>query len=62
MNSFIRMDVNLVDRPSVVTKGKVVGYGKILDFVRLLDISRNNFSGNIPLQVTNLRALQSLNF
>ncbi|KAH9651467.1 hypothetical protein KPL70_026754 [Citrus sinensis] len=68
VNSFIRnvaqylplppdTDVTLVDRESVVTKGKVVDSGKILDFVKLIDISRNNFSGNIPLEVTNLRAL-----
>ncbi|KAK9212574.1 hypothetical protein WN943_001956 [Citrus x changshan-huyou] len=71
VNSFIRnvaqylplppdTDVTLVDRESVVTKGKVVDSGKILDFVKLIDISRNNFSGNIPLEVTNLRAFTQL--
>ncbi|KAK9209602.1 hypothetical protein WN944_001969 [Citrus x changshan-huyou] len=73
VNSFIRnvaqylplspdTDVTLVDRASVVTKGKVVDSGKILDFVRLIDISRNNFSGNIPLEsMSSLTFLSHLN-
>ncbi|KAI9186921.1 hypothetical protein LWI28_022297 [Acer negundo] len=45
----------------VVTKGETVEYTTILNLVRSIDLSKNNFSGEIPIEVTNLVALQSLN-
>ncbi|KDO52976.1 hypothetical protein CISIN_1g042359mg [Citrus sinensis] len=58
----IDVGVILVEKASVVSKGEMVDYEDILNLVRMIDISRNNFSGKIPLEVTNLKALQSLNF
>ncbi|XP_006481843.3 receptor-like protein EIX2 [Citrus sinensis] len=46
---------------SVVTKGFMVEYDSILNLVRSIDISKNNFSGEIPMELTNLKGLQSLN-
>ncbi|KAH9659667.1 hypothetical protein KPL70_023945 [Citrus sinensis] len=46
---------------SVVTKGLLVEYNSILNLVRSIDISKNNFSGEIPMQLTNLEGLQTLN-
>ncbi|KAL5736022.1 hypothetical protein ACOSQ2_030810 [Xanthoceras sorbifolium] len=46
---------------SLIMKGKGVEYENTLNLVRIIDLSNNNFSGEIPVQVTNLKALQSLN-
>ncbi|KAL5735947.1 hypothetical protein ACOSQ2_030735 [Xanthoceras sorbifolium] len=45
----------------VVTKGITLVYNTNLNLVRSIDLSRNNFSGEIPIEVTNLGALWSLN-
>ncbi|KAJ4701056.1 Leucine-rich repeat receptor protein kinase [Melia azedarach] len=45
----------------VMMKGQAVEYNANLNLVRSIDLSRNNFSGEIPLEVMNLGALQSFN-
>ncbi|XP_044473237.1 receptor-like protein EIX1 [Mangifera indica] len=45
----------------LVNKGKMAEYDTILKFVRMIDLSKNNLSGEIPIEVTDLLALQSLN-
>ncbi|XP_044463716.1 receptor-like protein EIX2 [Mangifera indica] len=45
----------------LVNKGQMVQYNTILLWVRIMDLSKNNFSGEIPLEVANLVALQALN-
>ncbi|KAK4575903.1 hypothetical protein RGQ29_026742 [Quercus rubra] len=45
----------------LVMKGRVVEYGSILGLVKSIDLSKNNFSGEIPNEVTSLQGLQSLN-
>ncbi|XP_044463491.1 receptor-like protein EIX2 [Mangifera indica] len=45
----------------LVNKGQMVQYNTILLWVRIMDLSKNNFSGEIPMEVTNLVALQALN-
>ncbi|XP_075669240.1 receptor-like protein EIX2 [Castanea sativa] len=45
----------------LVMKGRVVEYGTILGLVKSIDLSKNNFSGEIPSEVTSLQGLQSLN-
>ncbi|KAL5778748.1 hypothetical protein ACOSQ2_009485 [Xanthoceras sorbifolium] len=50
-----------VEDATLVTKGKPVEYNTILNLVRTLDLSLNNFSGEIPVEVTILGALQTLN-
>ncbi|XP_031271427.1 receptor-like protein EIX2 [Pistacia vera] len=45
----------------LVNKGHMVEYNTILKFVRRIDLSKNNFFGQIPTEVTNLSELQSLN-
>ncbi|XP_031265020.1 receptor-like protein EIX1 [Pistacia vera] len=42
-------------------KGQGTEYDNTLNLVRIIDLSSNNFSGEIPTEVTNLKALQSLN-
>ncbi|KDO62658.1 hypothetical protein CISIN_1g047929mg [Citrus sinensis] len=51
----------IVEEISLVMKGFMVEYNSILNLVRSIDISMNNFSGEIPMEVTNLKGLQSLN-
>ncbi|KAL5864390.1 hypothetical protein ACOSQ3_001904 [Xanthoceras sorbifolium] len=47
----------------VVTKGVSVEYNTNLNLVRSIDLSKNNFSGEIPIEVTNLGALlESVDF
>ncbi|KAK9212669.1 hypothetical protein WN943_002051 [Citrus x changshan-huyou] len=46
---------------SLVMKGVLVEYNSILNLVRSIDVSKNIFSGEIPVEVTNLQGLQSLN-
>ncbi|XP_044473375.1 receptor-like protein EIX2 [Mangifera indica] len=50
-----------VEDASLVNKGKMAEYNSILKFVRMIDLSKNNLSGEIPIEVTDLLALQSLN-
>ncbi|XP_044473238.1 receptor-like protein EIX2 [Mangifera indica] len=45
----------------LVNKGEMAEYNTILKFVRVIDLSKNNFSGEVPMEVTDLLALQSLN-
>lgn len=49
------------DNALVMMKGQAVEYNANLNLVRSIDLSRNNFSGEIPLEVMNLGALQSFN-
>ncbi|KAK2639699.1 hypothetical protein Ddye_027494 [Dipteronia dyeriana] len=49
------------ERALLVRKGIEYQYSTILNLVRLIDLSKNNFSGEIPREVTSLAALQSLN-
>ncbi|KAJ4726074.1 Leucine-rich repeat receptor protein kinase [Melia azedarach] len=50
-----------IERTLLVMKGNIAEYSSILNLVRFLDVSKNNFSGEIPVQVTELAALRSLN-
>ncbi|KAL5817844.1 hypothetical protein ACOSQ3_026222 [Xanthoceras sorbifolium] len=51
-----------VQEDAIVTlKGKLRQFTTTLNLVRILDLSSNNFSGEIPIEVTHLGALQSLN-
>lgn len=43
-------------------KGEMYLYSAILNLVRKVDLSNNNFSKEIPAEVTHLTALESLNF
>lgn len=51
---------NYVEDAILVLKGKAVELNTILKLMRLIDLSKNNFSGEIPLEIMNLRALVSL--
>ncbi|KAJ4706579.1 Leucine-rich repeat receptor protein kinase [Melia azedarach] len=51
----------IVEDVSIMMKGVMVEYNQILNLVRSIDISKNYFSGHIPVEMTNLEALQSLN-
>ncbi|XP_031266129.1 receptor-like protein EIX2 [Pistacia vera] len=53
--------INYHEDALLVMKGKAVQYDTTLNLVRIIDLSQNNFSGEIPMEVTNLVALQSLN-
>ncbi|KAK9209693.1 hypothetical protein WN944_002061 [Citrus x changshan-huyou] len=50
-----------IEETSLVMKGKELEYSTILNLVRSIDLSKNNFSGEIPAEVTDLVALRSLN-
>ncbi|XP_044473227.1 receptor-like protein EIX2 [Mangifera indica] len=52
---------NFMEDASLVNKGEMAKYNTILKFVRMTDLSKNNFSGSIPMGVMDLSALQSLN-
>ncbi|KAK2639690.1 hypothetical protein Ddye_027485 [Dipteronia dyeriana] len=45
----------------LVKRGIEYEYSTILNLVRVIDLSKNNFAGEIPREVTSLTALQSLN-
>ncbi|KAJ9679397.1 hypothetical protein PVL29_021354 [Vitis rotundifolia] len=45
----------------LVIKGRKSMYGKILPLVRIVDLSCNNLSGGIPIEISGLFGLQSLN-
>ncbi|XP_031283626.1 probable LRR receptor-like serine/threonine-protein kinase At4g36180 [Pistacia vera] len=58
------LDVSLCifhEDASVVMKGRTFDYSTILNLVRAIDLSNNNFSGEIPVELTNLGALRLLN-
>ncbi|CAN0863412.1 Receptor-like protein EIX2 [Linum grandiflorum] len=50
-----------VEYQVLVAQGQVKAYSTILNYVRSLDLSWNNFSGEIPKQMTSLVALHYLN-
>ncbi|WCJ38722.1 Receptor-like protein EIX2 [Euphorbia peplus] len=50
-----------MDRAMIMMKGRMVEYESILEYVRVMDFSSNNFSGEIPKEITSLPQLQSLN-
>ncbi|KAK2639660.1 hypothetical protein Ddye_027455 [Dipteronia dyeriana] len=51
----------VIEDALLVVKGQTVEYSTILNLVRSIDLSKNKFSGEIPIEVTNLEALRSLN-
>ncbi|KAL5737683.1 hypothetical protein ACOSP7_030444 [Xanthoceras sorbifolium] len=55
------MDTMIIEDASLVIKGTAGEYSTILNLVRYIDFSYNNFSEEIPTEVTSLRELQSLN-
>ncbi|WCJ29604.1 Receptor-like protein EIX2 [Euphorbia peplus] len=50
-----------MESTSLVMKGNVMEYNTILRLVRSIDLSDNNFSGEIPTEITSLEGLGSLN-
>ncbi|KAK2639604.1 hypothetical protein Ddye_027399 [Dipteronia dyeriana] len=52
---------NFTEEQSLVVKGILDKYNSILNLVRSIDLSKNSFSGEIPMEVTDLLALRSLN-
>ncbi|CAN0863292.1 Receptor-like protein EIX2 [Linum grandiflorum] len=52
---------SLPDTQMLVAKGQLLGYSTILNYVRSFDLSCNNLSGEIPKQITSLKALKYLN-
>ncbi|KAL9444463.1 hypothetical protein AB3S75_017620 [Citrus x aurantiifolia] len=50
-----------IEKALLVMKGKELEYSTILYLVKLIDLSKNNFSGEVPVEVTDLVALRSLN-
>ncbi|KAL5735932.1 hypothetical protein ACOSQ2_030720 [Xanthoceras sorbifolium] len=60
--SYIFGDTEFSEHASVVRRGIEYEYSTILNLVRVIDLSKNNFSGEIPREVTALKALQLLNF
>ncbi|KAF3433214.1 hypothetical protein FNV43_RR24316 [Rhamnella rubrinervis] len=54
-------EVELIENAIVVTKGKEVEYSKVLNLVMAMDLSDNNLSGEIPMELTGLVNLQTLN-
>ncbi|KAL5802515.1 hypothetical protein ACOSQ4_030820 [Xanthoceras sorbifolium] len=53
--------LDFVEHTSLVRRGIEYEYSTILNLVRFIDLSKNNFSGEIPREVTALKELQSLN-
>ena len=54
-------EVELIENAILVTKGREVEYGKVLNLVMAMDISDNNLFGEIPMELTSLVNLQTLN-
>ncbi|ESR65437.1 hypothetical protein CICLE_v10010811mg [Citrus x clementina] len=52
---------SVTEQALVVMKGVAADYSEILNLVRIIDVSKNFFSGTLPIGLTNLKALQSLN-
>ncbi|KAL5735933.1 hypothetical protein ACOSQ2_030721 [Xanthoceras sorbifolium] len=65
VNHSVRKDMSyfsrFVEHVSLVRRGIEYEYSTILYLVRVIDLSKNNFSGEIPREVTALKELQSLN-
>ncbi|GKD46587.1 leucine-rich repeat protein [Tanacetum coccineum] len=61
-NSLNSQGKSITNSDSLVMKGREDTYNTLLRLVLLLDFSNNNFSGNIPSELTALLKLQSLNF
>ncbi|KAK3199698.1 hypothetical protein Dsin_023113 [Dipteronia sinensis] len=53
--------ISFGEHVSLIKTGKEYEYSTILNLVRVIDLSKNNFSGEIPREVTSLVGLQSLN-
>ncbi|KAK2639548.1 hypothetical protein Ddye_027343 [Dipteronia dyeriana] len=51
----------ITEDASLIMKGKWLEFENTLNLVRIIDLSDNNFSGEIPIEMMNLKALQSLN-
>jgi Leucine-rich repeat (LRR) protein len=64
LQELLVVDGDTVDfeKASLVIKGQVREYSTNLRLVRTLDLSKNYLSGEIPIEVTSLQGLQSLNF
>lgn len=45
-------DYEVLEDASIVMKGSMVEYNSILNLVRIIDVSKNNFSGEIPMELT----------
>ncbi|KAL5738289.1 hypothetical protein ACOSP7_031050 [Xanthoceras sorbifolium] len=58
---YVEGDMNFGEHASLVRRGTKYEYSTILNLVRVIDLSKNNFSGEIPKEVTALKALQLLN-
>ncbi|KAH7518853.1 hypothetical protein FEM48_Zijuj09G0215300 [Ziziphus jujuba var. spinosa] len=50
-----------VEAALLLIKGKLVEYNRTLELVNIIDLSGNSLSGHIPLEITNLSNLLSLN-
>ncbi|XP_060667295.1 receptor-like protein EIX2 [Ziziphus jujuba] len=50
-----------VEAALFLIKGKPIEYNKTLELVNIIDLSGNSLSGHIPLEITNLSNLLSLN-
>ncbi|KAJ0551655.1 putative non-specific serine/threonine protein kinase [Helianthus annuus] len=59
--SFITEGISIPGSASLVMKGREDTYTRFIGLVMLLDLSVNNFSGQIPIELTTLLKLKSLN-
>ncbi|KAL5738287.1 hypothetical protein ACOSP7_031048 [Xanthoceras sorbifolium] len=59
--SYFSGRINFGEHASLVRRGIEYEYFTILNLVGVIDLSKNNFSGEIPREVTALKALQLLN-
>ncbi|KAK2639549.1 hypothetical protein Ddye_027344 [Dipteronia dyeriana] len=53
--------IGITEDASLVMKGTRLEFKNTLNLVRIIDLSDNNFFGEIPIEMMNLKALQSLN-
>ncbi|KAK4754009.1 hypothetical protein SAY87_002113 [Trapa incisa] len=56
------MDIVALAGLTVETKGMEVKYAEILGYLQAIDFSGNNFRGEIPESIADLKGLRSLNF
>ena len=52
---------NYRKKAHIVTKGREYEYDRTLQFVTCIDLSRNNLTEGIPIQITSLTRLGTLN-
>ncbi|KAM4100251.1 hypothetical protein ACB094_05G054200 [Castanea mollissima] len=52
---------NYTEKAYIVTKGREYEYDRTLQFVTCIDLSGNSLTGGIPIQITNLTRLGTLN-